>query len=47
MKFANVPLPGGASLNAPAMMQEATAELEKIENTLLRTQELPVDPMIG
>jgi hypothetical protein len=29
------------------MMQEAVSELEKIENTLLRTQELPVDPMIG
>ena len=47
MKFSGVPLPGGASLNAPAIMQEAVAELEKIENTLLRTQELPVDPMIG
>lgn len=47
MKFSGVPLPGGASLNAPALMQEAVAELQKIEDTLLRTQELPVDPMIG
>lgn len=47
MKFSGVPLPGGASLNAGAIMQEAVSELDKIENTLLRTQELPVDPLIG
>lgn len=47
MKFQGVPLPGGASLNAGALMNEAVAELDKIENTLLRTHELPVDPMIG
>jgi hypothetical protein len=47
LKFSGVPLPGGASLNAPAMMQEAQQELNAIEETLKKTQELPPDPMIG
>ncbi len=47
MKFAGVPLPGGAQLNAPAIMQDAVREITEIENTLLRNYELPVDPLIG
>ena len=47
MKFAGMPLPGGAQLNAGAMMQDAVRELEAIETLLLKTQELPVDPLIG
>ena len=47
MKFAGMPLPGGAQLNAGAIMQDAVRELETIEATLLKTQELPVDPLIG
>lgn len=47
LKFSGIPLPGGASLNAPAMMQEAIRELAEIDNVLLKTHELPVDPMIG
>jgi hypothetical protein len=47
MKFAGVPLPGGAQLNAGAMMVEATNELNQIEMSLVKTQELPPDPMIG
>lgn len=47
LKYSGMPLPGGAQLNAPAMMQEATRELELIENMLLKTQELPIDPLIG
>jgi hypothetical protein len=47
MKFAGMPLPGGAQLNAAAIMQDAVRELENIEQMLLRTQELPPDPMIG
>jgi hypothetical protein len=46
-KFAGVPLPGGASINAPAMMNEAMAELKDIEESLKKTQELPPDPLIG
>jgi hypothetical protein len=46
-KFAGVPLPGGASLNAAAMMQDAVREIAEIDGVLLRTHELPVDPMIG
>jgi len=47
MKFAGVPLPGGAQLNAGALMAEATNELNQIEMTLVKTQELPPDPLIG
>jgi hypothetical protein len=47
IKFTGMPLPGGASLNAAAIMQDAVKELEVIEQMLLKTQELPVDPMIG
>jgi hypothetical protein len=47
MKFAGVPLPGGAQLNAAAIMAEAVNELNQIEVTLTKTQELPPDPLIG
>jgi hypothetical protein len=47
MKFTGVPLPGGASLNAPAIMQEASREIAEIESQLMKNYELPVDPMIG
>jgi len=47
MKFAGIPLPGGAQINAGAMMQDAVRELEAIEAMLLKTQELPVDMQIG
>lgn len=47
IKFAGIPLPGGAQLNAPAIMQEASRELDALEAMLLRTQELPIDPLIG
>jgi len=47
LKFAGVPLPGGAQLNAPAMMTEAMNELNVIEQQLVKTQELPPDPLIG
>jgi hypothetical protein len=47
MKFAGVPLPGGAKLDAPAIMQEAVRELAEIDLNLLKTHELPIDPFIG
>lgn len=47
MKFAGVPLPGGAQLNAAAIMADAVNELNQIEQSLMKTQELPPDPMIG
>lgn len=47
MKFAGVPLPGGAQLNAGAIMADAVNELNQIEQSLLKTQELPPDPLIG
>jgi hypothetical protein len=47
MKFAGVPLPGGAALNAGAIMADALNELNSIEEKLIKTQELPPDPLIG
>lgn len=47
MKYAGMPLPGGAQLNAPAIMQEASREISEVENELLRHYEVPVDPFIG
>jgi hypothetical protein len=47
MKFTGMPLPGGAQLNAPAIMQEAMREIQEIEQQLLKNYELPVDPLIG
>ena len=47
MKFSGVPLPGGAQLNAGAIMQDAVRELAEIDTSLLKTMELPVEPFIG
>jgi hypothetical protein len=47
MKYQGVPLPGGASINAPALMQDAIREIGEVELQLLKSYELPVDPMIG
>ena len=47
LKFSGIPLPGGAQLNAPAIMQEAVRELAEIEQMLTKVYENPVDPMIG
>jgi hypothetical protein len=47
IKYSGMPLPGGAQLNAAAMMQDAVRELDAIEQMLLKTQELPPDPLIG
>lgn len=47
IKFAGVPLPGGAQLNAAAILNQANAELKELELMLTKTQELPVEPQIG
>lgn len=47
IKFGNVPLPGGAVLNAAAILGEAQNELKELELMLLKTQEIPVEPLIG
>jgi len=47
IKFAGVPLPGGAQLNAAAILNEAIRELKELELMLTKTQELPVEPQIG
>ena len=47
MKFAGVPLPGGASLNAPALMTDALREIQEIEDTITKMYEPPPDMLIG
>jgi len=47
IKFAGVPLPGGAQLNAAAILSEANRELKELELMLTKTQELPAEPQIG
>jgi hypothetical protein len=47
MKFSGVPLPGGAQLNAGSIMQDALREIAEVETQLLKSYELPVDPLIG
>lgn len=47
IKFAGVPLPGGAQLNAAAILNEAISDLKELELMLTKTQELPVEPQIG
>lgn len=46
-KFAGMPLPGGAQINAPAIMAEAMKEISEVEAQLLKAYELPIDPLIG
>jgi hypothetical protein len=47
MKYSGMPLPGGAQLNAPAIMQEGMREAQEIEMQLLKNYEFPPDPLIG
>jgi hypothetical protein len=47
MKFANVPLPGGAQLNAPALMQDALREIQEIEDSITKMYEPIPDMQIG
>lgn len=46
-KFGGIPLPGGASINAAAMMGDAMKELADVDNELRKVYEPPIDPMIG
>jgi hypothetical protein len=47
MKFSGVPLPGGAQLNAPALMQDALREIQEIEDNITKMYEPIPDIMIG
>ena len=47
LKFSGVPLPGGVSLNAGAIMSDATKELAEVDAELRKVYEPPIDPMIG
>lgn len=47
MKFSGVPLPGGAQLNAPALMQDALREIQEIEDDITKMYEFIPDIQIG
>lgn len=47
MKFEGMQLPGGVTVNSRQMFEDATAEIEKLEEKLRLEQELPVDFFIG
>jgi hypothetical protein len=46
-KFDGTPLPGGISMNGQGIYDEATGELEKLEEQFNETYVLPVDFMVG
>ena len=46
-KYNNVTLPGGLSYNGAEIYQQATDELNQIEETLQDKYELPPDIMVG
>lgn len=46
-KFAGIQLPGGVTLDGPRIMQEALAELEKIEEEMYTMSSLPSEIFIG
>jgi len=47
MKFSGVPLPGGAQLNSPALMQDALREIQEIEDDITKMYEFIPDIQIG
>jgi hypothetical protein len=46
-KFAGIQLPGGVTLDGPRIMEEARAELEKIEEEMYTMSSLPSEIFIG
>lgn len=46
-KFTGLQLPGGVQFNGQQIMQEAQAELDKLEQEMLSSYSLPVSDMIG
>lgn len=46
-KFGSIQLPGGVTLDGVRMIQEADAEIEKIENQIRDEGQLPIDFMMG
>lgn len=46
-KFAGMPLPGGAQLNAAAIMQESIRDMAEVDQEVRKMYDLPPDPLIG
>ena len=47
IKFEGLQLPGGVTMNGRQMFDDATAELERIEEEMQLKYELPVDFSVG
>ena len=47
MKFEGMQLPGGVTLNGAQLYQDAIAEIEKLEEEIRSTFELPIDFLVG
>lgn len=46
-KFEGMQLPGGITFNGRAILQDANEEIQKLEDTMLSSQSMPVMDMIG
>ena len=47
MKFEGMQLPGGVTISGRQMLEEANAELEKLEEKMRLEHELPPDFFVG
>lgn len=47
MKFEGMQLPGGVTLNGAQIFQDAMAEIDKLEEEIRSTFELPIDFLVG
>lgn len=47
MKFEGMQLPGGVTLNGAQLYQDAIAEIERLEEEIRSTFELPIDFLVG
>lgn len=46
-KFEGMQLPGGITFNGRSILQDANEEIQRLEDTMLSSQSLPVFDMIG
>ena len=46
-KFAGIQMPGGVTLDGPRIMQEAEAEINKIEEEMYTMSSLPSEIFVG
>ncbi len=46
-KFVEMPLPGGVKFNGQKIYDDAVKEIDKLEETLIRTMQIPAEDFIG